>query len=252
MMGLIIAAGGESLDIMRHISDQKLWQVTGDFWITKQMLVMSAVCFVFAVACIIAARRTALVPRGAVNLLEPVLIFIRDQVVYSAMSPKHGEKLLPFFWTLFFFILINNLVGLIPGSATPTSNIAVTAALSLLAFILITGLGVLHHGPIGYLKKLVPEVPKPLWPFFLLIEVIGVFTKHFALAVRLLANMLAGHLVILAFMSMIFIFKNWLVSGVVTGAIVALSGMEVFIAFLQAYIFTFLTAIFLSAAVEGH
>jgi F-type H+-transporting ATPase subunit a len=181
-----------------------------------------------------------------------MLIFIRDQIVYSAMSPKHGQKLLPFFWTLFFFILINNLVGLIPGSATPTSNIAVTGGMSALVFILITAMAVFKHGPIGYMKKLVPEVPLPLWPFFFVIEVIGIFTKHFALAVRLLANMLAGHLVILAFTSMIFIFKSWILVGFLSGAIVALSGLEVFIAFLQAYIFTFLTALFLSMAVEGH
>ena len=246
---LIIASGGNLVD---HLADQKLYHLFGDIYLTKSMLVMSIATFICAVFLIAAARTAKLVPRGLSNLVEPVLLFIRDEVVYKVMNPKTGEKFLPFFWTLFFFILFNNLAGLVPYSATPTGNISTTAALSVVALALIVGVGMMKHGVIGYVASLVPAVPKPLWPMMLVIELIGIFSKHFALAVRLLANMVAGHLVILAFISMIFMFKSLVLGGVLSAAIVGLNILEVFIALLQAYIFTFLAAMFLGEAAEGH
>jgi F-type H+-transporting ATPase subunit a len=247
-----LASSGGEIDIPHHMLDPRLWHVAGDIWFTKQMLVMTIATFVVAVVAVAAARRTRMVPRGITNVIEPVLLFLRDEVVYTVMSKKQGERLLPFFWTLFFFILANNLAGLVPFSATPTGNISTTAALSLMALFVITALGIVRHGVAGYVASIVPDVPKPLWPFLLVIEIIGIFAKHFALAVRLLANMIAGHLVILAFLGMIFMFKSIAIGGVITAAVVGLYILEIFIAFLQAYIFTFLTAMFLGAAVEGH
>ncbi len=250
MLNLLLPASGDSIDIGHHMLDPVMWH---GFFLTKQMLVMSIATLLVAMVLITAARGRSMIPRGLSNLIEPVLTFLRDEVVYSAMSKKNGERLLPFFWTLFFFVLVNNLAGLVPWSATPTGNISTTAALSLMALIVIIILGMIRHGVVGYVASIVPAgVPKPLWPFLLLIEIIGLLSKHFALAVRLLANMIAGHLVIFAFLGMTFAFKSYVVGGVISGVIVALSLLEIFIAFLQAYIFTFLTAMFLGQAVEGH
>ena len=190
-------------------------------------------------------------------LLEAIVIYIRDEVVMKALG-HHGKKYLHYFLTLFFFILALNLVGMIPGSSTATGNIAVTAALSLCTFGLIQISGIREQGFMHYVKSIVPSgLPGWLVPIMFPIELLGFFTKTFALSIRLFMNMIAGHIVILAFLGLIFIFgalNPWVGLGTAPLSIT----MSLFIYFLelvivvplQAFIFTFLTALFVGAAVH--
>ncbi|NLO90811.1 MAG: F0F1 ATP synthase subunit A [Elusimicrobia bacterium] len=191
--------------------------------------------------------------------VETLVLFIRDGMVIPSMG-EEGRKYTPYFCTLFFFILCSNLLGLVPYGATATGNISVTAALALSTFLLINISGVAAHGVGGYLKSFVPHgVPVWLTPFLFVIEIIGLIAKTFALCVRLFANMIGGHIVLLSLIAMIFIFSEINVYAGVFGAIpvaipmaLFISMLEVFVAALQAYIFTFLTAIFTGAALHPH
>ncbi len=184
-------------------------------------------------------------------------MWVRDEMVYPNMGPERGAKFLPWFLTLFFFILFMNLLGLVPGSATATSNIFVTAALALITFASMLVCGMVAQGPIAFWKHLVPHVPLPLWPLMFVVEVIGLLVKPFALMVRLFANMTGGHMVVLSFMGLIFYFAGTGHSamGYVVSPIAVLFAsfiliIEAFVALLQAYIFTQLSILFVGASVH--
>jgi F-type H+-transporting ATPase subunit a len=186
----------------------------------------------------------------AVNLVESFVVFIRDEIVIANMG-EHGRKYVPYFISLFFFILFCNLLGLVPFGATATGNIAVTATLALITFAMINISGMIEQGVFHYLKNLVPHgLPVWLAPLMFPIEVLGLVTKSFALCIRLFANMIAGHIVILAFMALIFLFGSVLVAPVSVAAAVGMNMLELFVAFLQAYIFTLLSAMFVGGAVH--
>ena len=200
-------------------------------------------------------------PKGKLwNLLESMLLFIRDDVARPAIG--HGaDKFLPFLWTIFFFVLACNLLGMVPWLGSPTGALATTGALALCTFGAVVIGGVRAMGPIGFVKNQVPHMDLPVYMFPLkvgifFIEVLGLFIKHFVLAVRLLANMMAGHLVLAVIVA--FIGAAWThpaIWGVAPASIlgaVALSLLELFVAFLQAYVFTFLSALFIGMAVHSH
>ncbi len=197
--------------------------------------------------------------RLARTALEWGVVFIRDEIVIANMG-EEGRPYTPYFCTLFFFILLLNMAGLVPFSATATGNVSVTGGLALTTFLLINILGIKQNGFVHYMKSFVPEgVPKWLYPLLYPIEVFGLITKSFALCIRLFANMVGGHIVLLSFISMIFIFSA---INVYAGVFLAIpfeipmalfvTCLELFVAFLQAYIFTFLTAIFTGAAMHPH
>ena len=183
-------------------------------------------------------------------------MWVRDEMVYPSMGPELGRKFLPWFLTVFFFILFMNLLGLLPGGATATASIFVTAALALVTLVSMLVCGMVAQGPIAYWKHLVPHVPLILWPLMFVVEVIGVLVKPFALMVRLFANMTGGHMVVLSFMGLIFFFAaksgavGWAVSPVAVGFAVFIMIIEAFVALLQAFIFTQLTILFVSASVH--
>lgn len=193
------------------------------------------------------------------SMLEAAVLFIRDEVVITNMG-KRGARYTGYFCTLFFFILGLNLAGMVPFGSTATGNLAVTGGLALSTFLLVNLAGMREQGVVRYVSHLVPSgVPVWLYPLLFPIEALGLVTKSFALCIRLFANMIAGHIVILSLISMIFIFGTvnpWLGVGVTAPAAVVLvifvSLLEIFVAFLQAYIFTFLTAIFTGAAMHPH
>lgn len=226
-------AGGISLPISKHVVMM---------WIAGSL----AVLFFVPVAAAVASGR-----RGAVvNLVEAFVLFIRDEIVLPNMG-EDGRKYMPYFLSIFFFILFCNLLGMVPFGATATGNIAVTATLALVTFAMINIAGIREHGFVPYVKSLIPHgLPAWLLPLMFVIEVLGLFTKSFALCIRLFANMIAGHIVILAFMSLIFLFGSVLVAPVSIAAAVGMSLLELFVAFLQAYIFTLLSAIFVGSAVH--
>ena len=221
------------------------------------MMVLAALTLVIAFPLIIRSRSAALAPARAV--IEIITLFLRDEIVIPNLG-RRGRAYMPYFATLFFFILLLNLAGMVPYGATATGNISVSAGLALTTFFLINFAGIKEQGLFSYLSHIVPKgVPGWLYPLLFPIELLGLATKTFALCIRLFANMIAGHIVILALIAFIFIFgaMNIFLGLAVTAPVsVALvlfiSILELFVAFLQAYVFTFLTAIFTGAAMHPH
>ncbi len=192
-------------------------------------------------------------PKGVQNLIEPVITFIRDDVAKPNLGNNY-KKYFPYLLTVFFFILINNLVGLIPGTANVTGNIAFTLVLAAISFIIIL-LSTKKHYWMHIISP--PGVPLAVKPILILVEVLGIFTKPIALMVRLFANMIAGHIIIICLISLIFIFGSlnagigWGFSPLSIAFVVFIYFIELLVAFLQAYIFTTLTAVFIGQAFEG-
>jgi F-type H+-transporting ATPase subunit a len=188
--------------------------------------------------------KKSIVPKGFANLLETLIVFIRDEVVVPT-SGEVGRALMPFFLTLFFFILLANLLGLIPFGHTATGDVSVTAGLALIAFVLIQITHVRENGIKGYLNHLTGGVHWLMWPIMVPVEFLGLFTKPFALCIRLFANMTAGHVVILSLLGLIFFFKTIFVAPLSVGFALFINLLELLVAFIQAYIFTMLTSLFI-------
>ncbi len=192
-------------------------------------------------------------PTGFQNAVEPVITFVRDEVAKPNLGHKH-ERYLPFLLTVFFFILINNIFGLIPGSANVTGNIAFTLVLGVISFIVIVVSGNKYFW--GHIFN--PPVPGFVKPIMVLVEFLSIFTKPFALIVRLFANMLAGHIIIICLISLIFIFGGLSraagvgFSPISVGFATFIYVIEILVAFVQAFIFTNLTAVFIGQAIEEH
>lgn len=192
-------------------------------------------------------------PKGAQNLMEPVITFIRDEVAKPNLGHNY-QKYLPYLLTVFLFILINNIFGLVPGSANVTGNIAFTVVLGVISFIVIMVSANKHYwGHIFW-----PPVPGFVKFIMIPVEILSIFTKPFALIIRLFANMLAGHIIIICLISLIFIFAN-ISTGIGCGfspVSIAFATfiylIEVLVAFIQAFIFTNLTAVFIGQAIEDH
>lgn len=280
--------------IVHHLKDAPLWhlEIAGiDMSITKRVVMMWIVSFVLLAVFIPAARRLKRNPLGRpgrfTGFLEVFINFIRFDVGKASMHENH-KPYDPILLTLFFFILLGNLFGLIPplgklfqlaGEATGllhahagghhdstelplavklwpgmtfTGDIGVTAALATFSFLVILAAGFIHQG-IAYIKNIVPKgIPAPLWLIMWPIEFVGMFTKPFALAIRLLANMTAGHMIIIVLMGFIFQFQSYGVVPVSILGSVAIYMLEIFVGFLQAYIFVFLTALFVAGAQHRH
>jgi F-type H+-transporting ATPase subunit a len=225
-----------------------------DISITKDVffLWVAAVILVVLLFLISKGYKKSLIPKGLTNLFEIMIIFIRDEVVKPAIG-KGYQAFLPYLLSLFFFILFVNLLGLIPtpNLVVPTGNIGVTASLALISFIAIQLGGIKNLGFFPYLKSLVPK-GMPAWILVIMIplEILGLLTKPFALCIRLFANMIAGHIVIFSLLGLIFIFHSYLVSPVSIGFTLFIELLEILIAFIQAYIFTMLTALFIGMAMH--
>lgn len=185
------------------------------------------------------------------HIIEAIALFLRDDIVVPHLGKKNGGKWMPFFLTLFFFLLALNLIGLIPGFSAATGNINFTAALALMIFMVFNIAGVLANGPIGYFANIVPKgIPIPLLLILAPIELIGLVTKVFALAIRLFANMIAGHVIVASLLAIAFVLQLIWVQPVFVLFAVAVDILELFIAFLQAYVFTMLSALFIGGALH--
>lgn len=211
-------------------------------------------------------KRMELVPKGMfVNIFESIFEYIRNSVVYDVLGPS-GKKHLPFLMTLFFFILINNLIGMIPGMKPGTGTIGVAGALAIISFIYFIVVGVKSHGAFGYLKSLAPKGLNPIIAFVIwLIEVFSTALRLVTLAIRLFANLFAGHIVIAAFAlltSMFFmpLLQEFTLSNLV-GAIPSIAWLailtaiwllEIVVAMIQAFVFTILSAVYINLAEETH
>jgi F-type H+-transporting ATPase subunit a len=184
--------------------------------------------------------------------------WIRDEMVYPVMGTDRGGKFMPFFLCIFFFILFMNLFGLVPGGATATASIFVTCALALITLVAMLVCGMVAQGPVKFWLSLVPHVPLVLWPLMFVIEVFGLLLKPFALMIRLFANMTGGHLIVLTCMGLIMFFADKganaaLGYGVALPAVgfgVFIMIIEIFVALLQAYVFTMLSILFVNVSVH--
>lgn len=221
------------------------------------------VFFVIAALAVLAIVRLSLrsyrggVPRGLGAAVEALVLFIRDEVAVKTLGDEEGRRFTPLLLSFFFFILVAALVGLLPFAAVSTSNLAVTLALAGVSFAAQQWAGVSRHGPGGHFRHLVPP-GLPLWlvPIMIPIEILGMFTKPFALMVRLFANMLAGHMVVATLLLLIPLLASvrpafgWAMAPVSLALGVFILVLEVLVAFIQAYIFTLLTAIFIGLYVH--
>jgi len=194
----------------------------------------------------LAARRSREpVPRGLRAALEVLILFVRDEIGAKCIGKGH-EKYTGYLLTTFFFILTCNLLGLVPGMSTATGAISVTAALAVIAFLMIQLAGIRNYGVVGHIKNLVPHgLPTMILPIMIPVEILGMLTKPFALAVRLFANMTAGHVVILSLIGLIFILEHAAVAAVAVPFALFIYVLELLVAFIQAFIFTLLTALFI-------
>lgn len=218
---------------------------------SKHVLMMLTAAVLLVLMALLVRRRVQLVPRGFASLLEGFVLFIRDDVARTTMGHHAAQRFTPYLCTTFFFILTCNLLGLLPYGASATGNINVTATLALLSFVMIQFAGMQKMGVFGYFRHLVPPgVPLWLAPIMFLVELMGVFAKPFALCIRLFANMLAGHVVILSLIGLIFIMSVW-VFPLSVGFGVFMYVLELFVAFLQAFIFTMLTSLFIGLLVHS-
>lgn len=195
-------------------------------------------------------KREGKAPKGLQSILEPIILFVRDDIAKPQLGHRY-KGFMPYLLTVFFFVWLNNLMGLIPffpGGANLTGNIAVTMMLALCTFVLTTVNGNKNYW--GHVFT--PHVPWWLYPLMIPVEIIGLFTKPIALMIRLFANITAGHILILSLISLIFIIKSVLVAGVAIPFVLFISVIELVVGFIQAFIFTILSALFIGMAVEEH
>ena len=223
-----------------------------DISITKHVVFLWLVAILLIIAFKIAsnAYKKSMVPHGIANFLEVLIVFVRDEIAKPTIG-KGYEKFLPYLLTVFFFILFSNFIGLFPYGATVTSNISVTVTLAVISFLVVQIGGMIKNGAFGYFKGLIPSgVPGWLLPIMFIVEILGLFTKPFALAIRLFANMTAGHIVILALIGLIFFMQTLFVAPVSVGFALFIYLLEILVALIQAYIFTMLSSLFIGMAVH--
>ena len=255
--------------IIHHLQDSHEWNVFGyhihlptfppvhflglelDFSITLHVLMMWIVSLILILTFGLLFRKQRLVPTGFAAILESVVLFIRDEIAIPNVGPKDGKRITPLLSTMFFFVLSCNLIGLIPLFSTATGNITVTASLAVITFFTTQVMGMVNNGVFGYFKSLVPHgIPFPLLFILVPIEIFGLFTKPFALAMRLFANMIAGHTVIYALIGLIIAIGSVLVAPFAVGFAIFINFLELLVAFIQAYIFTMLSSLFIGMAMH--
>lgn len=250
-----VCAHGHKMDVIA--SDPNMIFGVFDMRITKWVLMMWLVVLLMTLIFIPLGRKIAKSPLGSrsrwVNLWESLIGFVHDEVVDPNFGGHSTVTAMPYFSTLFFFILFANLLGLIPGMATATGNLAVTAGLAVFTLLSMFIVGTLKQGPQWIITGIVPHgVPAFLFILLWPIEIIGLIIKPFALMVRLFANMTAGHVVIIIFLYLAIMFQSYFVGiGSVTGSLMIYL-LELLVAFIQAYIFASLSAIFIGSQMHAH
>ena len=226
-----------------------------DFSMTKTVIAMlsaALICLFIFLSLARSYRKTGIShPKGIQSFLEPIILFVRDDIAIPNLGLNKYEKYMPYLLSVFFFILINNLMGLIPFphpfGANVTGNIAITLTLAVCTFLIIQ-----FSGNKSYWRHIfaTPGVPFWLLPVMIPVEIIGILSKPFALMIRLFANILAGHIVVLSLICLIFIFDSMALAPVSIFFVIFMDCLELLVAFLQAYIFTLLSALFISMAVQ--
>jgi F-type H+-transporting ATPase subunit a len=270
----------EPSELIKHVKDADVFHLPGgwdvyvpqpfewmnvNFHLSKFMVIEVLAALLMVAIFVPLGRKIAAgrAPRGRLwNLLELIIVFVRNEIVRPAIGSHDADRFLPFLWTQFFFILFLNLFGLVPWTGSPTGELGVTGAIAIVTFVVVVGAGMFRFGPVGFWTGQVPHMDVPwvmaifLKPMLFGIEVLGILVKHCILAVRLFANMFAGHLVLAVMMSFIAATAQTLLwYGVMPASVVGATGLnllELLVACLQAYVFTFLSALFIGMAVHQH
>ena len=238
------------------ILNEKLFGIF-DMRITKWVLMLwitLIACTLVFVPLSFKIRKSALGSRSRwVNLWETLISFVHDEIVEPNFHGKAAKKATPYFLTLFFFILFANFFGLFPGAATATANLGVTAALALCTLVGIFAVGIVKQGPLWLVKGFVPGgIPAPLFPLMWALEFVGLLIKPFALMIRLFANMTAGHIIITILLYFIIMFQAlWVGIPSIAGSLMIYL-LELLVAFIQAYIFTMLSSMFIGESMHSH
>ncbi len=228
-----------------------------DMRITKWVIMLWVALFLAVIIFVPLAKRIKKDIMGSkskwVNFWESLIGFVHDEIVEPNFDHKYIKKAMPYFLNLFFFILFANFIGLIPGMATSTGNLAVTAGLAVITLICVIAVGTVRQGPFWIIKGIVPHgVPLFLFPLLWVIELLGIFIKPFALTIRLFANMTAGHIVIIIFLYLSIMFQSYFVGlGSITGSLMIYL-LELLVAFIQAYIFASLSAMYIGSSMHAH
>ncbi len=231
-----------------------------DLTITKHVINMWIASGVLLLFVAFAIRGRALIPKGAYSMLESFVLYIRDEIAVKNIGEHDAKAYTPYLCSVFFFILFMNLCGLVPipafgrfpGISTATANLSVTVVLALFTFAVTQIAGMRAQGVGGYWAHLVPSgVPLWLWPLMLPVEILGLFTKPFALTVRLFANMLAGHIVIFFLIALTVLISVY-VAPVSIAFALGIYLLELFVALVQAYVFTMLSSLFIGMAAHSH
>ncbi len=241
--------GSVSLDNDHHITNDRVFDISFTRNVASMWISIAIILAIF----IPMARRYRsgiAAPKGVQSLFEPIVLFVRDDIVYTQIGKKHSDRFLPYLMTIFFFIWLNNLLGLIPffpGGSNLSGNIAFALVLAFCTFV-ITNIS----GSKTYWKHILtaPGIPGFVKPIMVPVEILSIFTKPFALMIRLFANITAGHMLILSLVSMIFVFKSIYVAPPSVLIVIAMSVLELFVGLLQAYIFTLLSALFIGMAIQ--
>lgn len=222
-------------------------------FVAYQWIAMIGVIIMFLVARRRYKSNPLEAPKGIQNVLESLVVYIRDEIVRPNVgTAKRATRLMPFIMSLFFFILFLNLFGLLPGNHAATGALGVTAALALMSFLVVNYIAIKDAGIGSWFHHLLGGAPIFLAPIMVPIEIVSLFTKPFALMIRLFANMTAGHIVLLSLVGLIFFFKSFAVTPVSVSFSVFIYLLELLVAFLQAYIFSMLTSVFVGLALGDH
>jgi F-type H+-transporting ATPase subunit a len=274
-----LSSGNLSEFILHHIVDGHKWQILPFEWAVVNvpaplslhvLMLLIGALFTFLLART-AANRVNLLPGSPVgHMVEVLLLYIRDEVARPNIGKKDGDKWVPFLATAFFFILVLNLMGLVPAFAGATANISVTAALALMVFLVFNIAGMIHNGPFHYIKNIIPSgVPMWVLPILVPIEIISIFIRAFSLTIRLFANMTAGHIMILVITGLISVLAPMIsggLHGILGGAsnsialaliapfplafLLFILVIKVAVCFLQAFVFTFLSSLYIGGALH--
>jgi len=248
---------------------KNLFERESGFLISKFMVleVVAAIFLFFVFKKFAAAISSKEPPKGRWNnIVETMVVFVRDKIARTAIA-HHADHFVPILGTLFFFILVLNLMGMLPWLGSPTAAFSVTLSLALVTWVVGFTAGTREFGPVGFWTNMVPHIDMPKWLtplkwlimlMLLVIEILGMFIKHVVLGIRLLANMVAGHLVLLAILGMVVAAANSSFGGWATTTTIGVLGstllsvLELGVAFLQAFVFTFLSALFINMASHAH
>lgn len=241
--------------IYHHILDSEAYFTLFYLDVTKHVILLWISCFLIFLYLYYVSKKVN--NTKLFSTVDVLIVFIRENILNKNISDKDIREWLPFFVSLFLFILTSNLLGLIPFSSTITGNLSVNIVLASFILFLIIFYGIKKKGILGYFSTLVPSgIPSVLYPFLFFIEIISLLSKPLPLAIRLFANMIGGHIIIIVFLYFIInsanSYSQWIIAPLSIFTVVILSLFEVFVSFLQAYIFTLLAAIFIGLSADDH